>query len=314
MKISHRKIIYIFAGLLICIFLLSSFFVYRADGKLHIVFCDVGQGDAIYIRFPDGRDGLIDGGPINRVLRCIGKHMAFWDRTIEFVVLTHPHEDHFKGIIEVLKRYKVETIIVPVVENAESLFYADLVKQIISEKALVKNLYQGNKVEFTFKESRAGNHNSIVFTSLWPTKDWVADNTISPLTDGVMTVKTTYKDLNDFSQVFQLSYGQFDVLFTGDAEKDTLQSLVDKDFIPQNTIEIIKVPHQGNKNALSEKLVSYIRPQLGVVMVGKNSYGHPDKQTINMLESEGAIVKRTDKDGDVEIVSDGREFQINGVN
>ncbi|MBI2036143.1 MBL fold metallo-hydrolase, partial [Candidatus Microgenomates bacterium] len=77
------------------------------DGKLHLVFCDIGQGDAIFIRTPQKTDILLDGGPDRRVLDCLSKHMPFWDRTIDVVILSHPHQDHFAGLIDVLQSYTV---------------------------------------------------------------------------------------------------------------------------------------------------------------------------------------------------------------
>src|SRR3989344_6568995 len=93
-------------------FLLGCILVYQNitynDKKLHVVFCDVGQGDAIFVRTPNGSDILIDGGPDDSVLNCLGKHMPFWDRDLELVILTHPHSDHFTGLFSVLKTYKIE--------------------------------------------------------------------------------------------------------------------------------------------------------------------------------------------------------------
>ena len=73
------------------------------DGKLHIVFCDVGQGDAIYIRTPKAFDILVDGGPDDSILSCLSNHMPFWDRKIDLVILTHPHADHLNGLIPLLQ-------------------------------------------------------------------------------------------------------------------------------------------------------------------------------------------------------------------
>src|SRR3989337_4197125 len=95
----------------VLLFLLGCIFVYQNiiynDKKLHVVICNVGQGDAIFVRTPSGSDILIDGGPDDSVLNCLGKHMPFWDRTLELVMLSHPHTDHFMGLFSVLQNYKV---------------------------------------------------------------------------------------------------------------------------------------------------------------------------------------------------------------
>src|SRR3989344_6930328 len=94
------------------LFLLGVFTVFQylkfSDGKLHIVFCNVGQGDAIFMRTAKGKTILVDSGPDNTVLDCLSGHMPFWQRTIDVAILTHPHADHFMGFMPVLRRYKVK--------------------------------------------------------------------------------------------------------------------------------------------------------------------------------------------------------------
>src|SRR5438105_9092865 len=91
------------------LFLLAGLCIYQYihfhDGKLHIVFCDVGQGDAILIVTPNNKHILVDAGPDRKTIDCLSKHMAFWDRTIDLFILTHPHADHFSGSYYVLDRY-----------------------------------------------------------------------------------------------------------------------------------------------------------------------------------------------------------------
>lgn len=102
---------YLITGITTGLVVILGFFLSLPDGKLHIVFCDVGQGDAAYIRFPDGRDMLVDGGPDKRVLACLGRHMPFWDRHINLVLLTHPQKDHMQGLIGVLDRFSADYIL-----------------------------------------------------------------------------------------------------------------------------------------------------------------------------------------------------------
>src|SRR3990167_8207809 len=97
----------------ISILLLSIFFVFVyqkikfEDGKTHIIFCSVGQGDGILIRTPSGLDIVEDGGPDDSILSCLSRHMPFWDRTIEIIILTHPDSDHISGLIDVVDRYRI---------------------------------------------------------------------------------------------------------------------------------------------------------------------------------------------------------------
>jgi len=98
---------YSVCGFITGLVLLFTFLTTLPDGKLHIVFCDVGQGDAVYLKFPDGHDALIDGGPNDKVISCLSRHMPFWDRSLDLVFLTHPEQDHFTGLISVVNRYAV---------------------------------------------------------------------------------------------------------------------------------------------------------------------------------------------------------------
>ena len=96
---------------LLSLFFLGGIFFYQSakinDGKLHLIVCDVGQGDAIYLKTPSGKDILVDGGPNDSVLNCLNNNMPFWDRTLDLVVLTHPDADHISGLVSVLERYTV---------------------------------------------------------------------------------------------------------------------------------------------------------------------------------------------------------------
>src|SRR3989344_242369 len=88
--------------------LIAGFINQIPDNKLHIVFCDVGQGDVIYIKTPGVSDVLIDGGPGDDVLGCLGRHMPFYDRAIDVVVMTHPQADHMQGLLKVIDRYSID--------------------------------------------------------------------------------------------------------------------------------------------------------------------------------------------------------------
>ncbi|MDZ4227775.1 MAG: MBL fold metallo-hydrolase, partial [Candidatus Levybacteria bacterium] len=132
----------------VLLFLLGCILVYQNitynDKKLHVVVCDVGQGDAIFIRTPQGSDILIDGGPDNSVLNCLGKHMPFWDRTIEVMILTHPHSDHFMGLFAVLNNYKVKSFAAEELINKTTGF-ASLMDKIKVQKIPIRFVFAGDR-------------------------------------------------------------------------------------------------------------------------------------------------------------------------
>lgn len=324
---------YFISGVLIGIILLFAYLFSLPDGKLHIVFCDVGQGDAAYIRTPGNMDMLIDGGPDDRVLTCLGKHMPFYDRTIDMVVLTHPQKDHLQGLISVVDRYTVKHFVIGM-EGNDTSGYKSLIENIKRKNVPVKNLFAGDKFSM-------GN---VEFDVLWPEKKWVASHTSDlPTGDamkGQVAIKTprgwqadppaggeamtpsmvkesegavlglsTDTQLNDFSYFLDLKYGSFSALFPGDGDVHIQPEIMALETVPQVTV--LKYPHHGSKTAMLPQFLDKLKPSLAVISVGRNSYGHPTQEALQMLENRGINIERTDQKGDIEIISDGINWKIN---
>jgi competence protein ComEC len=278
---------YFISGIITGLVLLFSVIHSLPDGKLHIVFCDVGQGDAAYVRFPDGRDMLVDAGPNNSVLRCLGKFMPFWDRHINLVLLTHPQKDHMQGLLEVLKRYRVEYFVRSDIANTSEGF-AELLDIVQEKKIRQKFVSAGELVTVGPAQLRF----------IWPTKQQL------------LTMKNGGDiDLNDGSLVFWLRFGQFDSLFTGDADTRVEHHYL-RTALPDGAVEVLKVPHHGSKTGMSDSFLDWLTPDVSVVSVGKNTYGHPTKDALEMLAENNTQVVRTDQRGNVEVVSDGLRWTI----
>lgn len=312
---------YAVTGIITGLLVVLSFFATIPDGKLHITVCDVGQGDGIYIRFPDGKDMVVDGGPGNKIISCLSRHMPFWDRVIDMALLTHPDTDHLNGLLEVLRRYRVQYLVRSDVGSSTEGYDA-LIKLVLQKSLTEKFVTSGETISV----------GPILLSVLWPTKEQIAS--MNPRlsleqNQSVLGTSTGSVHLNDASVVFSLSYGLFDALFTGDADSRVQPRmgtsglsglLAPKDGI----IELFKVPHHGSKTGLADSFLQKIslarRPllrqdfvpsqkqPLAVISVGKNSYGHPTSEIIQKLESAGFQVLRTDQSGDIEVVSDGREW------
>ena len=292
---------YFISGIATGLLILFSFLFSLPDGKLYIHICDVGQGDAIYIRFPDGRDMIIDGGPNDAIIGCLGKYMPFWDRQIDVVLLTHPQKDHMQGLLAVLKRYKVGHFLRSNVANS-SQGYSDL-QQIIRDKhVLVKYIAQGEHVKI----------GQVVISLLWPSAEQISkSNTAGSASGGIdpRVLGEVAGDLNDYSLVFWLRFGQFDALFTGDADTRVSNGYVGS-VLADRSVELLKVPHHGSRTGIDDAFVQWIRPKTAVISVGKNMYGHPSQEAVHLLESVGSQIHRTDKEGDIEIVSDGKNWVV----
>ncbi len=305
---------YFITGISTGLILLFTFLGSLPDGKLHIVFCNVGQGDGAYIRFPDGRDMVVDGGPDDKMLGCLGKHMPFWDRAIDIVLMTHPQKDHMQGLISVFERYSVDTFVRSDVDNTTEGYkkLEDIVRQ---KNVSVRFETEGQTI--TVGPARV--------EFLWPSQEQIAKGKEATLAtretqatqegkanQGAHDLKVlgaVTGDLNNYSLVFHLRYGTFDTVFTGDADQHVEYQYIGKK-LSDDRVEVLKVPHHGSKTGMTDEFIQWVKPALAVISVGKNSYGHPSEKALGQLAAVGTRVLRTDQEGDIEIVSDGKGWKV----
>ncbi len=269
---------------------LLVFFAWRSlpDGRLHVVFLDVGQGDAIFVETPSGRQMLVDGGPDGAVLLSqLGRHMPFWDRTLDVVVLTHPDSDHITGLLPVLERYRVDVVIFRPVE------------------ADCPNLINSGEYDYWLQlldmEGAEVHHGE---AGLQLALDEGLDMAV--LHPGAELLEGT----NDNSIVARLSYGAVSVLLTGDIEAKVEQRLV-RDGTPLAST-VLKAAHHGSCTSTTPEFLDAVAPEIVVISVGAdNRFGHPCEAVIERLEE--VTLYRTDEDGAVEIVTDGTQVWVESV-
>jgi len=268
------------------------------DNRLRLVFCDVGQGDAILL-IKGFSQVLIDGGPNDKVLSCLAKNMPFFDKTIEVVALTHPEADHLTGLNPVIDKYEVKYFITGPVGN-EAAAYSALTEKLKNKNGKrqikIKNVYAGEKI-------RVG---EIILESVWPEKEWVTEKLevggekwemglqTSPF---ILGAKTEHKKLNDFSLVFLLSYKGLEVLLMGDADSRIQGEMMRINSL--NQVDILKFPHHGSKTGIAEEFLAKIKPKEAIISVGRNSYGHPTTEALDLLKKYGVKVRRTDLEGEI---------------
>lgn len=305
--------LFIFLSASVILIFFASFSL--ADSRLHVVFCNVGQGDAALI-YRGNVQILIDGGPDSSVLSCLSKHMPFWDREIEVVTMTHPQDDHYGGLVDVVRRYKVGLFLAPPVDNNTQGFKT-LKREVEDRKIRVMNPKTGDVLR----------NGLIRIETIWPEREWLAENlgegdkgdAGNGGRRGVLGAATPKVDLNEFSIVQKVSFGDFDALFTGDIEPPVTDVVAGD--LPafaggygevKGAVEVLKVPHHGSKNGLTKGLLEATRPKLAVISVGKkNRYGHPHKETLGAIRDIGDIrVLRTDLDGEIEVVTDRKKWWV----
>lgn len=290
MNLNLRKVILIgiVLALLLGVFSIYEFIRFN-DGKLHLIFCNVGQGDGILIRTPSGLDIVNDGGPDDSILSCLSRHMPFWDRKIELMLLSHPHADHMTGMISILNSYKVSAFATEKLSNTTAI-YRKLAKALEDKNIKTQYIYAGDSFQIP---------DGLNFKILGPSEEFTKRT--SP--------NGKIGETKEFASLISLvSFGEFDLILTGDSQVEGLKEALADSFGP---IEVFQVPHHGSKYGMDLEILDILKPKLAVISVGKNKYGHPSSIVLKILDELKIPFLRTDQHGDVEIVSDGKSFSIN---
>ncbi len=274
---------FIFGGLGLLGGILAFCLLSFGDGRFHVFVLDIGQGDSILIQTPLMEHILIDGGPDDKVLSAMSRVLPFYERTIDAVVLTHPHADHVNGLVEVLKRYQVKQVMITGVDSKLAAYgtFLDLIRQ----KKIVVLLADGSH------DYQIGN---VVLDMLYP---------FQSLQGQVL------KNWNNSSIVFRAIYGKRIFYFSGDLEKEKERELVAKNL--DLHADFLKAGHHGSKTSSTEPFLDRVHPKFAAISCGvANKFHHPHPSTLAHLAQHGIKTYRTDLDGTVEAVSDGNSLRV----
>jgi len=275
--------LYVLSVLLILNLFIWSAVFDEQDNTLKVAFFDVGQGDAIFIESPNGKQVLIDGGSNRAVMRNLGRVMPFYDRSIDIVIMTHPDADHLGGLLPVLKDYDVDLVMESGVET-DSEIYLEY-KRIVEEKGIKSILArQGQTINLG---------NDAYLSVLFPVSD------------------TSDFETNTASVILKLVYGESSFLFTGDSPQ-VIEKYLAGFFGNELDIDVLKLGHHGSKTSNSELFLGITSPEYVVASVEKdNRYGHPHKEVLDLLEKLNLDLLRTDESGMIVFESDGgTEYQV----
>jgi competence protein ComEC len=258
-----------------------------ADGHVRIVALDVGQGDAILLEGDRGGRLLVDGGPDpERLIGALDARVPPWDRRLDVVVISHPHEDHVGGLPLLLERYRVGRILGSGMAGPGPADRA-LRDLLAGQGRAVERIGTGGAIRL----------DSIELRVLWPDRGTVPD--VAP-DDG--------SAINDLSVVLLGTIGPTRFLLSGDAEEGVDPGLLARG-LPQ--VDLLKVAHHGSRTATTADLLRAIRPRIAVISVGAdNPYGHPAPETLDRLDAVGAVTYRTDVDGTVVAAFDGSAWTV----
>lgn len=258
--------------------------------ELIVAFLDVGQGDATLLTFNDGSRMLIDCGKDARVLEALGRHMTFFEKNIDYLVLTHPDFDHYGGCIDVLARYSVGTIISTSSTKPHAAF-AVYLESVINEQSRVVTIDHPQNIE-------------------------IASSTVSFLFPHlpVDELDLQLSDSNNQSIIAKVVYGEHSLLLPGDAEKEGEEALLALYGTSTLDVTILKAGHHGSSGSTSDIFLAVTSPEHVIFSAGRNnSYGHPSERVILKSQRAGAKVWRTDTQGDI-LASLGDEVYVQADN
>lgn len=260
-------------GLAILVFI-ALFLFNSSQKRLEIDFLDVGQGDASLIKLPNNKIILIDGGPDSLVLKRVGENLPFYQRKIDLIILSHPHDDHIIGLFEIIRRYKVDTIIYVAQENNPEIL------------AL-------------FLQTAKNMHINLVDLKNEADIDYFSGCSLHLLNSESLKVK---KDDNN-SIVTKLDCNSLTALFSGDNNSTVEASLLKTKY--DWSAKILKASHHGSKTANGELFLQAVKPDLLVISVGAdNRFGHPNSEVLERAERSKIDIKRTDEMGTIKVFGD----------
>lgn len=249
--------------------------------QLKVSFIDVGQGDSELIQSPNGKTMLIDAGTNDTGINVINYLKQHKIKKIDVLVATHPHEDHIGGMDNVIEDFNVGKIYMPKVTTTTKSF-----KDVLN--AIKK---KGLKITIPAAGSSISFDNSVKTQVLAPNS-------------------SKYENLNNYSIVIKMTYGEKSFLFEGDAQAESEAEMIKKGYNLRS--DVLKVGHHGSESSTSPNFLKKVSPKYAVISCGKNNdYGHPHKITLQKLTAAKVQIFRTDLQGTIVITSDGNTIKVN---
>lgn len=255
--------------------------VQEVDNQLKVHFINVGQGDSTFIELPNGKNVLIDGGTRSNGQTVLEYLNDLKVETIDYLIATHPHEDHIGGLVNVVKEYNIGKIYMP--DKAHTTIVFEDLLLAIQEKG------------YSIKKAQAGD---VLFEEEGLSMKILAPSGMSG------------SNLNNYSVANRLVFRDTAFVFTGDAEQKSEKDMVESGYDLE--ADVLKIGHHGGDTSSISSFLSAVNPDYGVISVGENNqYGHPHANVMNRLADHGIRTFRTDQDGTIIASSDGETIEFN---
>lgn len=293
---TFKKNYFSLLGFGLCIILFLSV---MPRSVLKIYFVDVGQGDCSVIRTPNHKTIVVDGGGSGDWEKSsfdVGKkltvpalqHIGIWN--VDTVVVSHIHDDHLGGVLSILESFRVKQVVLPVSDRYGEGEFSSVNYERLKAFCKAKNI----PIKYIESNSSISVGKDIFLKVLSPIKPFIHN---------------TDSDVNNNSLVFMLSYKGFDALFTGDIQQEAEQQLLNRDI----RCDVLKVAHHGSPYSTTQGFLESSDPEISIISVGKNNYGHPAKEVIERLKEADSQIYRIDMSGAVMLDTDGKQVKIRTV-
>lgn len=250
------------------------------ENTMEVHYINVGQGDSILVRV-NNKNMLIDSGPKDNRQNLLNYLNSLNINTIDYLIATHPHEDHIGSMNAIIKKYTVNKFFSPKVSTSSKTF--ELMIESLKNNSMKINILNTNTNSLDLGEN---------------TKITV----LSPLED------ENFDNLNNYSAMIKIEYGETSFLFTGDCE-----NLIESNVLSRNKTllksDVLKLGHHGSSTSSSEEFLCAVNPSLGIITSGKdNSFGHPHLETLNLLKKYNIKFYNTAYDNTIILISDGNKI------
>lgn len=272
----------LFFILLISLFLIITWTAFeRFTPRAEVVFFDVGQGDSFILKTPAGKLILVDGGPDWSTLFGLGQYLPWQERTIDFVILSHGHDDHLSALPEIARRYRIKQVFLPASLQGAAV-----------EELLAALENQGSAITYPQEPACLNLEVDCRLCIFPPSSEFLSSS-----------------DENDFSLAVNFTCGGLSLAATGDAGVKRERSLLASGLIQE--VKIFKAAHHGSISANSLEFLRALAPKMMVFSVGEgNPYGHPSQEVINRAKAEGIEIRRTDQDGELLFYSNNSKLYL----